>query len=354
LFLGGAAVERLERIAVQLAEAKRLSEPGDVPHSRLALLLADNAVETLMHFECVFQVGMDQDKERRLALLERLPSPTAEDFADLAKLKSKVLTDKRKEKIEREFGPKVDLLVERKTPGLTRVVGRCLKKLHKYRNETYHLDKVRPEILNTAVAVYFYLCCELLAEMPVRWITTTSRKVYPGLVEALGRSSSAYSPSFGEQRQVAEWLLSGTDVASTGVEKVLADHLVARLEEFDEYLELVASTMDELTGSGWTGPDVLILVQLKEGVIDPRSPVEEYRKISVPVDRKKIAKWYERGRKIADIRPTTAAFAAFADLEDAFERVDDSLRALGASVNEQESFRFDDARGKLRWIGITE
>jgi hypothetical protein len=42
-------VDRLYRTVVQLEEAKRLIEQGDVAHLRLALILLDNAVEVMMH-----------------------------------------------------------------------------------------------------------------------------------------------------------------------------------------------------------------------------------------------------------------------------------------------------------------
>jgi hypothetical protein len=42
-------VDRRERTVVQLVEARRLADFDDVPHGRRALLLLDNAAETLLY-----------------------------------------------------------------------------------------------------------------------------------------------------------------------------------------------------------------------------------------------------------------------------------------------------------------
>ena len=45
----GSPMERLYRTVVQLEEAKKLVEQGDVANLRLALILLDNAVDVMMH-----------------------------------------------------------------------------------------------------------------------------------------------------------------------------------------------------------------------------------------------------------------------------------------------------------------
>ena len=42
-------MDRLYRTVVQLEEAKRQIEQGDVAHLRLGMILLDNAVEVMMH-----------------------------------------------------------------------------------------------------------------------------------------------------------------------------------------------------------------------------------------------------------------------------------------------------------------
>ena len=42
-------MERLHRTVVQLEEAKRQIEQGDIAHLRLGIILLDNAVEVMMH-----------------------------------------------------------------------------------------------------------------------------------------------------------------------------------------------------------------------------------------------------------------------------------------------------------------
>jgi IstB-like ATP binding protein len=81
-------VEQLERFAVQLVEAKRLAGPGDVAHTRLALLLLDNLAETLMYHMCATATVGDRIKERHLHLLSRLSNPSPEDLSLIEKVES--------------------------------------------------------------------------------------------------------------------------------------------------------------------------------------------------------------------------------------------------------------------------
>lgn len=338
-------MERLERITVQLREAKRLAEPGDVPHSRLALLLLDNVAETLLHYEAMYLIGWDRYSEQLLSNLERgaAMAPLSEEMLKLqSELQGKVLSKTRKSSVRREFGAKVDFLLDRGVSGISDVTGRCLKKLHKYRNDTYHRDEARPATLNTAVEIYFYLCCKMLAEIPVHSMSI-SGPVPQGLVDALGTKLAGLGMD--AHVTVAEWLLGGGDLESQEIQQALAAHVLDRLEALDEDLKRVASEIGALSGEDVSADDILIFVQLGPD-FDGRTPWEKIRQLSVPIGRAEIEDWRSRGIALADLTPATAAFAVFADIEDEFEPLEDDLEELVISVDTEIQHRIDEALGK--------
>ena len=336
-------MEQLERFAVQVTEAKRLASSEDVAYSRLALLLLDNVAETLMYHMCRDSMMYDRVKEQHLDMLLRNPKPRPEDLKMIDELKAKVLTPKRKENIESYFVPKVEFLRERKAQGMTSEIGRCLRKLHAYRNEIYHRDKIRPGTLNTAVKIYFHLSCHLLAAyrpIAMHW----TRPTPPGLADALGHDFAG--TPLDSYPTVAKWLLDGKDLEADGVQLALADHLVGRLEEILETLDWTSETMADLSRQDWTAPIVLTWIQLGDEDAKPFMSLEDLSQMKVPIGQKEIDGWRARANKIRDLTPTTAAFAAFANLEDEIEKVEGPLNELASAVDREVGFRIDEARGK--------
>ena len=70
----------------------------------------------------------------------------------------------QRNKIEHDFDAKCALLV--KEDILQPDQARVLKKLHEYRNETYHRDELRPATLASTNEIYVYLVCSMMIAMP--------------------------------------------------------------------------------------------------------------------------------------------------------------------------------------------
>ena len=104
-------MDRLYRTVVQLEEARRLLEQGDVAHLRLALILLDNAVEVMMHR--VIEHEMEYSK-MYARMLENFPSgpldPRGEELR--REMSTHVVPPKRQKEIRRVFGEKIKFLSE--------------------------------------------------------------------------------------------------------------------------------------------------------------------------------------------------------------------------------------------------
>ena len=104
-------MDRLYRTVVQLEEAKKQIEQGDVAHLRLALILLDNAVEVMMHRVIEHELEYSNMYAR---MLERFPSGPLDSKGE--ELRREMLTHvvppKRQKEIGRVFGEKIKFLSE--------------------------------------------------------------------------------------------------------------------------------------------------------------------------------------------------------------------------------------------------
>src|SRR5258705_13438336 len=119
--------------------------------------------------------------------------------------------------------------------------------------------------------------------------------------------------------------MDGQGLEAQGVQQALAEHLSARIDDFDETLVEVVETINDLSGRGWTPETLLARIQVSYDVVDPRAPASDLLNVTVPVTRKKIQHWFSRSQRIADLASATTAFARFADLEDELEKVENPL-----------------------------
>jgi hypothetical protein len=144
---------------------------------RLAHIVLDSAVELLMHRMAWSELDREQYYFEQLENLRRLEAagrgrPGFRD--EIQQLEGNTVSKTRRKKIDSNFGDKIDFLVERDR--LPADLGPVLKKLHEYRNETYHRDQHRIEVIRPAELIYFDAACTVLEHYePGMMITSGSR-----------------------------------------------------------------------------------------------------------------------------------------------------------------------------------
>jgi hypothetical protein len=140
-----------------------LADFNDVAHGRLALLLLDNAAETLLSRRAEEALIWADVHGNALKTLERLGVSADEDHqAFIEELRAKAVSEKTRQKIRQNFSDLVRFVFSRPDCGLAPELAGCLNALHRYRNAAYHQDLIRNDVLDPANAIYFYLCCQLL------------------------------------------------------------------------------------------------------------------------------------------------------------------------------------------------
>ena len=328
-------MKSLELVIVQLEEAKRLVVIGRVPQLRLAHILLDSAVELLMHR----MVWSELDRERyffeQLENLRRLERTGHGDprFPDeIRRLEGKVVSKTRRKKIDSKFGDKIDFLVERRR--LPADLGPVLKKLHEYRNETYHRDQHRIEVILPAALIYFDVACTVLEHYePGTMIMSDS--LGPELTRLYEELPGRRDP-FKLPCRAAEQLRQEVGLDLDRVRSALQDHLLARLIDLKdgiEYLQENPTIRDAMPG------DAIRLLQLEDDDIDAIFSTEILRSRPCPITMDDIDTWIERATALDRLTSKHELFTEFGAIEDCFEKLECRVRKAVWKLDEQANLR---------------
>ncbi|WP_328512862.1 hypothetical protein OHB25_59400 [Streptomyces mirabilis] len=319
-------MERLELVVVQLEEAKRLIATGRAPHLRLAFILLDNAVEVMLH-RLVQQALQFNDMQagllHKLRELEQAGVDDEELRELIAQTQSAVVSERDVRTLEHVFDEKALFLVRRGL--LSQELAPVLKKLHQYRNETYHRDRRRPEILDPAVRIYFDVACTVL-ESYSPFSLTYSSTFSPG--PELERFTGARpTPLAGHlPKTVAAQLRAELDLDPAGVRSALSSYLLARLDSVDERLVSVDALPWLVAG------DALRLAQL------PRDrPVDLEKSRSRPGTHRPadLVRWRTRAEALAVSEADKhAIFTEFAAIEDEFEELETLIHMAADQIED--------------------
>ncbi len=341
------AVDRLERLVVHVEEAVRLGTAEHEASVRLGLILIDSAAELLMHRETEYVVAWSASLyDGWLETAEQLFEITGEGEAELAELRAKVISKTRRKKIDREFDMKCDFLVEQGT--LAEPHARALKKLHIYRNETYHRDGLRPGTLANAVKIYIYLVCTMMKTFPVHSMTwgpalaSTAKYLEPD-ASNMGFDTELQA-RIGQQLMVVTRVDKPMDLGNA-----LAEHVTYRLDAIEAAVDECASFFEAMNPMGWDDDAILGLVQAPEP--DDKHEhlgrtVGQFRAWAKPVNMAQINAWRVLGEGLTEEADDLAAFTAFADIEDAFEPIEKLITKLALEVDREIQHQVDVARGK--------
>lgn len=329
-------VDRLERIVVQLVEAGRLMDAGDDSHQRLALLLLDNLAEILMHYECEWHLMLAEHSRRALKSFEdRLLDDEGRHLRD--EIAQSSVSKSQARRIRWAFGEKVEFLIGRQV--LDSDHGRVLTKLHQYRNDAYHRDQFRSETLDTAVGIYYYLCCQLMITLR------------PHMMR-LGRTPKSLEPFVGadahigldSRELIAEKLLTQRHLGDASVARLLREHALDRLSGMRETLHTWAGP--QLSGNELSPEDLLHLCQVPDDAVKTMEDLLKIDEVPVPHDFASIERWEERASAIDDETPLIDAMVAFADLEDEFEPLERRIDEMTSEMDRAIQLEIDLRRGK--------
>ena len=180
----------------------------------------------------------------------------------LAEAQDKYIDDKRARQIERNFGQKVRLLVDRGY--LEPTLGACLDRLHEYRNEAYHKGHVRVGNLQQAVRIYFEIDCTLLADLhnPAPsltriWTPSELTETQPTVAKYVERSPIGQANTGATMpRVVAEQLALSGQLDLRGLREDSVHYLHSQIGEMESEIDFCLTAGGSYP-DGWKRTDVV-------------------------------------------------------------------------------------------------
>jgi len=340
-------LERQEMMAVQLDEARDFLARGTVSHARLAFILLDNAAEVIMRRNVEVGLAGNMFLERIRDQWKKIlaeDSGNAEARRQHDEVESEIVPRSFRKDLANKFDAKVDFIRDR--GDIQETEARILKKLHKYRNELYHRDRVRSQTIRSACLLYFDIACTLFERLAQSQfsIVTIHMQVPP----ALRKFSAPGTDSYPTVEQIAVCLRSGLGIDDAGLKKALAAHLTARLDDLDA---AVSRVQDMLFG---TLPGLIPSVPWRQMVVHlaqwegkelPES-FDELLAAQVQYREADLTSWRQRVAGLQEVTERLELFAAFADIEEDFEPFEEGMTALDLRIELEIQREVDMQRGK--------
>jgi hypothetical protein len=318
----------LETLVVQLEVAKSLLQSRSAPHARIAFILLDNAAEVMMVRNIEATLFFNSINERILERLRELldHANSTELHAMYTELKDKVIPKEERKKLERYFDEKVKFLTSQKI--LDPAEGSVLTKLHKYRNEMYHRDRLRPETVFTASLLYFELCCSIFERGDghiIGYTLATSNPLPPAIARYNPSSQSSKADLTPSLSRIADSLRLGLHLDEAGLREKLKTHLKSRLHTIAIQIAKIGQHLG-------VGEDIVVrLAYLHEEL--PPGDFDSLMVAKVPHSTRDLKKWLQEVEKLDDRDDKLSMFRIFSEIEDEFEPLEILVRDLAARVD---------------------
>ncbi|MFF5334711.1 hypothetical protein [Streptomyces sp. NPDC013181] len=317
-------MKQLELVIVQFEEVKKLITVERVPQLRLAFILLDSAVELIMHRKVERELDGERwqfDELEKYRKMEQGGQVSDWGRRRIAELAPQVTSKRRRKKINDTFGAKVEFLVER--DALPDEVLPVLSRLHEYRNETYHRDEHRVDVLLPAVLIYFDVACTVLSTLRPRWIE--DEETGPELERFL-RGMAGWPDPFKLPEYAAATLRSEVGLDLAAVRSSLMNHLLARLEQVDGFIREVMSFGRK------SYEEAIEFIQWDEK--------------DSPTDERDVLSWRERAEALVSVVDKHALFSEFAAIEISLEPFERQAIDAMIRIDEEINLQIDIARGK--------
>lgn len=339
-------MDRVERFVVQISESNRLLHQGGLARWRISLLLLDNTAELLLKLECDNRLALNHFRPSLLESIreqigrgEITESPTPFDDDDeeprllvdmQAELEREIADDEELRKIDREFLPKVSYL--QRNDFFTKSHAAVLKRLHHYRNEIYHEDRIRPDTVEAAAKIYTYVVCDLMKRLTSTGVAIAITAPTPELdVMYPDRQRHPYALD-----GYADDLLDQSPIDTPQkLAETLSEHLVGRLDELDGDLSYVATRGNNFA-------TVVAEDDLAKTLEQILATTPQANKIHYGT----VRQWKGSARNLARSTEYVKAFEKFATTETALEDVEEPVRDVVRALDSHIEDMIDWRRGK--------
>lgn len=167
----------------------------------------------------------------------------------------------------------------------------------------------------------------------------------PALRKFNARETAEGYPTEG---QIAATMRAGLGIDEASLKEALVAHLTGRLDDLDETISRAESSLfgaiAELAPSGPWRKSIISLAQWEKESV-PGS-IDELLATQVRYGGADLAAWRQKVTELREVSGKLELFAAFADIEDAFEPFEEQLTDLDVRIDLEEQREIDRRRGK--------
>ncbi len=332
-------MERIKRIATQIEECKKFIDMQQDTHYRLAVLLLDNLVELLMYHVVNNEYQYDDWYKQLYKTIENTPTSEEEKQKIISKINLKVIQSKQRGTINKYFDEKLKFLSSDRSyiPVQT---ARVLSRLHLYRNEIYHRDKVRPESIRTVALLLFDISCDLISDLKLSSLSYSSGDDITWM--------SIYSEikmDFGIQNKIAKYYRDSFNLDLVRIKKSLIEHLNDRFKQFNENLLFI----NENSPNQRDSLDITLKVVqfwFADRTRNPHSRDADFQKFNPKYNLDFINNLRNRIQFIMQSMNKIEMFEIFADIEESLEPIEAQVIEVKSAIEEAIQMAIDIARGK--------
>jgi hypothetical protein len=149
------------------------------------------------------------------------------------------------------------------------------------------------------------------------------------------------------EEEIARDLRSGLGIDGAGFKESLVAHLSSRLHDLDQ---TISTAQDALFGA-WaevmpTGPWRQAIIHLAQWEKEDLPPLDELLETKVRYEESDLAEWRQQVADLQVLDDKLELFAAFADIEDAFEPFEAQVTELDIRIEHEQELELDRLRGK--------
>jgi len=332
-------VRRLAATIEQLDLALEHLSKGDANNARFALMLIDNLTEITLHN---FAEGNRREHQHRYR------------YRDKGTPLSPLLVDA----LNRNFDPKVKFAHSAGIVTQDAVQSICI--LHQFRNEVYHIGLRYEPILSALAAFYFVLTCDLhLNCIPRSYSYGTDMKLPERAIPYFANDKGHFVRGPEQYKDALVLLREKALAASPDLQETLGSNLDDVVEEYDRYIDLIATggphqtSRDEAVIDSQAWPFAFSdegKLYAKQNNCPPMSVLDHVEWIKAnypwPVKGDPIKGWQRRADSVRHEKDQHKALKKFRDFMDQTETIRDLLTHATMQVEEYIDMEIDRRRGK--------
>lgn len=346
-------------ILEQINHSKNLILENDTSSLRMALILLDNAAEILMYRTVlsefreneIYEKIREMDRKLHEKAKSALPSDIFDKFLTEHALTEhalpKILEEKKKKNILKYFDEKITFLCD--TCGLiSSPVSAVLSSLHSYRNETYHRDIIRNEILRPIAILYFELVCELVTYLKQGCNSYSSEDDWSQFFTKYGLGKTQCKMGMLSNEDIEAILNRFRTELSIDLHELrenLQKYVINRLDEILDRLNFISDALDIKPLN--TTLKLIQFTQIKDSLqLNNILQSKEFNNYTAPITEEVFSNCRAKTHHFVNIDEKLVLFMAFKDVEDQFEPIEHKINDLADKLDAAIQSAINIARGK--------